>query len=48
MVSGLDLDANTTLDGFRITKGNANGASGTVYENGGGVYLRNSNLKVSS
>ena len=48
VVSGGNLDANTTLNGFRITKGNANGASGTVYENGGGVYLSDSNLTVSN
>ena len=46
VVSGANLDANTTLDGFRITKGNANGASGTFYVNGGGAYLKDSHLSL--
>ena len=48
VVSGVDLDANTILDGFRITKGNANGKEGTIYENGGGGYLRDSEIKISN
>lgn len=48
MVSGVDLDANTTMDGFRITKGNANGASGTVYVNGGGIWLKGCSLNLSN
>ena len=46
VVKGTNLDAKTTLDGFRITKGNANGVRGTVYANGGGVYLSDSNMTV--
>ena len=41
VLSGANLDANTSLDGFIITKGNANRASGTAYENGGGLLLQN-------
>ena len=48
VVSGVNLDTKTILDGFRITKGNANGESDTVYENGGGVYLSDSNMTVSN
>ena len=48
VVSGVNLDANTTLDGFRITKGNANGDWNTVYGYGGGLYLLNSNFTVSN
>ena len=40
VVSGVDLDANTTLDGFRITKGNANGENGSIYRNGGGMWIQ--------
>jgi uncharacterized repeat protein (TIGR02543 family) len=42
VVSGVDLDGNTTLNGFRITKGNANGYGYTPYGNSGGMYLKNS------
>ena len=50
VVSGVNLDTNTILDGFRITKGNANGQAGTVYEKGGGIYLAGtgSNLNLSN
>ena len=48
VVSGANLNANTTLDGFRITKGNANGAGGTVYANGGGLWIKDSEFKISN
>ena len=48
VVSGANLDANTTLDGFRITKGNANSAFVFVYGNGGGMHLKDSNLTCSN
>ena len=44
VVSGANLDANTTFDGFRITKGNANGQNDSVYSKGGGFYLYESDL----
>ncbi|MDC0547918.1 right-handed parallel beta-helix repeat-containing protein, partial [Opitutales bacterium] len=45
---GTDLDAGTTLDGFRITKGNANGSGRANYDEGGGIYLSDSNMTVSN
>ena len=40
VVSGTgEDDANYTLDGFRITKGNANG-KGSGYDDGGGIYAK--------
>ena len=43
VVRGANLDANTTLDGFSITKGNANGfGSGPTY--GGGLFVKDSNM----
>jgi len=48
VVSGYNLDTNTTLDGFRITKGNANGVDGTVNDNGGGLWVGESKFKVSN
>ena len=48
MVKGTNLDANTTLDGFRITKGNANGLEGTDYSTGGGIWLYSSSLSLKN
>ena len=48
VVSGVDLDANTTLDGFRITKGNANGENGSIYRNGGGMWIQDCELRIKN
>jgi len=48
VVSGENLDTGTTLAGFRITKGNANGVSGTGHDYGGGILLKESSLNLSN
>ncbi|MDC0547420.1 right-handed parallel beta-helix repeat-containing protein [Opitutales bacterium] len=48
VVGGENLDTGTTLAGFRITKGNANGASGTGHDYGGGMWLKECSLKLSN
>ena len=46
VVSGVDLDASTILNGFRITKGNANGEG--VLANGAGMYLKTSSPTLTN
>ena len=46
VVSGVNIDNNTIIDGFRITKGNANGNT-TKYSSGGGIYFEDSNVNLS-
>ena len=46
VVSGVNLDGNTTLNGFRITKGNANGTG--VLANGAGMYNSSSSPIITN
>ena len=48
MVKGTNLDTNSSLDGFRITMGNANGSSGSGYNQGGGMMLKNVHLSFTN
>ena len=47
VVKGTNLDTNSSLDGFRITMGNANGSSGSGY-NQGGMMLKNVHLSFTN
>ena len=48
VVKGTNLDTNSSLDGFRITMGNANGSSGSGYNQGGGMMLKNVHLSFTN
>ena len=47
VVMGNGLDASTVMNGFRITKGNANGIRGD-YTNGGGMLLKSSSPTITN
>lgn len=48
VISGSGTDFNTSLNGFIITSGNANGSFHSSYDKGGGLYCRTGSLGLSN